>query len=100
VTTQDPTRNRALFVPDKVIRVQNYHHATLHALAELIAAAGLEHPQDIRPIHFSHRISGTDVLSFARLYPPLKIGELIEGSTNARYRDAWALAQAHTFAAA
>ena len=47
VTTQDPSRNRALVVPHKIERVYNYHHATLHALAELLAAAGLEHPQQI-----------------------------------------------------
>ena len=48
VTTQDPSRNRALVVPHKIERVYNYHHATLHALAELLAAAGLDHPQQIR----------------------------------------------------
>jgi len=40
VTTQDPSRNRALSVPLKTDRVYNFHHATLHALAELIAARG------------------------------------------------------------
>jgi glutamate synthase domain-containing protein 2 len=99
VTTQDPTRNRALVVPDKTTRVYNYHHATLHALAELIAAAGLNHPEEIRPIHFSHRLSGTDVLSFARLYPELAPGELLDGKTeSARFRNAWALAQPESFA--
>ena len=79
VTTQDPIRNRALYVPDKIERVYNYHHATLHALSELLAAAGLEHPQDLRPIHFSQRTSTTEVCSFAQLYPALRPGELIEG---------------------
>ncbi|MGN6285146.1 MAG: FMN-binding glutamate synthase family protein [Afipia sp.] len=99
VTSQDPTRFRALVVPDKTTRVYNYHRATLHALAELIAAAGLEHPQDIRPIHFSHRISGTEVLSFARLYPQLQPGELLKGTDNPRFRDTWDLAQTGSFAA-
>lgn len=99
VTTQDPTRNRALVVPDKTTRVYNYHRATLHALAELLAASGLQHPQEIRPIHFSHRISSTDVLSFARLYPQLRPGELLDGTDNPRFRDAWELAQASSFAA-
>ena len=99
VTTQDPTRNRALVVPDKTTRVYNYHHATLHALAELIAAAGLNHPEEIRPIHFSHRLSGTDVLSFARLYPELAPGELLTGKTQSpRFHNAWELAQAESFA--
>lgn len=99
VTTQDPTRNRALVVPDKTTRVYNYHRATLHALAELLAASGLQHPQEIRPIHFSHRISSTDVLSFARLYPQLRPGELLDGTDNPRFREAWELAQASSFAA-
>jgi glutamate synthase domain-containing protein 2 len=100
VTTQDPTRARALVVPHKTERVHNYHHATLHALAELIAAAGLDHPQDIRPIHFSHRESGTDVHSFTRLYPALRPGELIDGTGDVRFREAWNMAQADTFAPA
>ena len=85
-------------VPDKTTRVYNYHRATLHALAELIAASGLSHPQEIRPIHFSHRISGTDVLSFARLYPQLRPGELLEGHVENPRFHAWAFAQAESFA--
>src|SRR3978361_415296 len=67
VTTQDLTRNRALVVPHKTERVYNYHRATLHALAELLSAAGLEHPKDLRPIHFSQRSSTTEVATFAHL---------------------------------
>ena len=100
VTTQDPSRNRALVVPHKIERVYNYHHATLHALAELLAAAGLEHTQDLRPIHFSQRSSTTDVKSFAQLYPSLRPGELIDGTSDVRFRDAWAMARADSFAPA
>ena len=101
VTTQDPTRNRALVVPHKLERVYNYHHATLHALSELIAAAGLSHPQEIRPVHFSHRVSNTQVISFAQLYPQLRPGALIEGAADdVRFRDAWAMARADSFAPA
>src|SRR5882757_3432438 len=100
VTTQDPIRNRALVVPHKTERVYNYHHASLHALAELIAAAGLDHPQDIRPIHFSQRISSTEVKSFAQLYPPLRPGELLDGTEDVRFKDAWAMARAESFSPA
>nr|WP_041756055.1 FMN-binding glutamate synthase family protein [Bradyrhizobium sp. ORS 278] len=100
VATQDPTRARALVVPHKIDRVYNYHHATLHALAELLAAAGLEHPQDLRPIHFSQRTSTTEVSSFAKLYPSLRPGELLDGTQDVRFRDAWAMARPDTFAAA
>jgi len=98
VATQDPIRARALVVEDKRVRVANFHDATLRGLAELVAAAGLEHPNEIRPIHFSHRISSTEVVSFAELYPPLEPGELLSGTQDARFAQAWALAQAATFA--
>jgi glutamate synthase domain-containing protein 2 len=97
VTTQDPSRNRALVVPDKIERVFNYHHSTLHALTELIAAAGLEHPQEIRPIHFSQRTSTTEVCTFAQLYPSLRPGELIDGTSDVRFREAWTMARAESF---
>ncbi|HXO69663.1 MAG TPA: FMN-binding glutamate synthase family protein [Bradyrhizobium sp.] len=100
VTTQDPSRNRALVVPHKTERVYNYHHATLHALAELIAAAGLDHPQDLRPVHFSQRVSSTEVKSFAQLYPSLRPGELIDGTEDVRFKDAWAMARAESFSPA
>jgi glutamate synthase domain-containing protein 2 len=100
VTTQDPSRNRALSVPLKTDRVYNFHHATLHALAELIAAAGLDHPQDIRPIHFSQRVSSTEVKSLAQLYPSLRPGELIDGTEDVRFKDAWAMARAESFSPA
>ncbi|MFC0240342.1 FMN-binding glutamate synthase family protein [Rhodopseudomonas telluris] len=98
VTTQEPNRYRALVVPDKAERVYNYHRATLHALAELIAAAGLDHPQDIRPYHFSQRVSPSDVVSFAQLYPMLRSGELLQGTDDPRFKQAWAMARAESFA--
>lgn len=100
VTSQDPTRNRALVVPDKLERVYNYHHATLHALAELTAAGGFAHPQEMLPMHFSRRVSGVEVMSFDHLYPSLRPGELINGTDDARFKRAWAMARAETFAAA
>jgi len=100
VTTQDPTRARALVVPHKIERVYNYHHATLQALAEFLAAAGPEHPQQLRPIHFSQRTSTTEVQTFAQLYPSLRPGELLDGTNDPRFRDAWAMARADSFAPA
>jgi glutamate synthase domain-containing protein 2 len=97
VATQDPSRNRALYVPHKIDRVYNYHHSTLHALAELLAAAGLEHPQDLRAIHFSQRTSTTEVCSFAQLYPALRSGELLDGTSDPRYAEAWRMARADSF---
>jgi glutamate synthase domain-containing protein 2 len=99
VSTQDPNRQRALVVADKSERVANFHRATVEALAELVAAAGLDHPTDFAPAHFSRRVSAHQVQSFAELYPPLEPGELLAGSADKRYEIAWAMASAKEFRA-
>ncbi len=99
VSTQDPARQRALVVPDKTERVYNFHRATIESLAELVAAAGLDHPTQFAPAHFSRRVSQHEVKSFAELYPPLKPGELLTGSADKRYEMAWAMASAEEFRA-
>jgi glutamate synthase domain-containing protein 2 len=97
VATQDSTRQRALVVPDKAQRVASFHKETLHALAELIAAAGLEHPRDLRPFHFMHRAAPDRVVTFAELYRFLNPGELLAGTDLPQYRDPWEIARADSF---
>jgi glutamate synthase domain-containing protein 2 len=99
VSTQDRTRQRALVVPDKSERVYNFHRATMQSLAELVAAAGLEHPNEFAPVHFSRRVSAHEVMSFAQLYPHLEPGELIAGSGDKRFEIPWAMASAKEFRA-
>ena len=98
VATQDKSRQRALVVPDKGERVYNFHRSTIDSLAELVAAAGLDHPLQFKLEHFSRRISAREVVSFAELYPPLDEGVLLTGTADHRFRDPWARAQADSFA--
>ena len=97
VATQDPSRQRALVVEDKAQRVANFHKATMHCLAELTSAVGLNHPSGFSPHFFSRRISQREVLTFAELYPVLAPGDLLRGTTNPRYAAAWNAADAHSF---
>jgi glutamate synthase domain-containing protein 2 len=55
VATQDPVRQRAIVVTDKAERVYYFHANTLHALADLVGAAGLQKPGDITPQHLMGR---------------------------------------------
>ena len=98
VATQNPTRQRALVVETKAERVARFHAATLSALAELCAAAGLAHPQQITPSMIMHRAASGEVMSFEELYPTLASGELIAGARDPNYANAWAMAQAESFA--
>jgi glutamate synthase domain-containing protein 2 len=99
VSTQDRGRQRALVVPDKAERVYNFQRATVESLAELVAAAGLDHPNEFAPAHFSRRVSPHEVKSFAELYPSLEPGELIAGSGDKRFEIPWAMASAGEFRA-
>ena len=99
VATQDPARQRALVVPDKMERVANFHRATLQELAELTAAAGLDHPTDFKPIHITRRVSPSVVATYADLYPGLAEGELVSGTSDKRWRRAWDMAHASSFRA-
>jgi glutamate synthase domain-containing protein 2 len=98
VATQDPIRARALFVPDKAERVYSFHRATMMILAELTAAAGLTHPEELRPEHFCRRISPHEAASFAELYPAPPHGAFLHGDISARFARAFALSRADTFA--
>lgn len=97
VATQDPYRQRALVVPSKTKRVANFHRATMQSLAELTAAAGLEHPRRFRREHFFQRASAGEVASLAELYPIPKSGELLEGCKDWRMLRAWDLADPASF---
>jgi glutamate synthase domain-containing protein 2 len=98
VATQDPIRQRALVVPDKAERVFSFHKNTLHALSEMIAAAGLQHPSELGPHHLARRVSQTEIRLFSQLHTFLKAGELLVPSDGKDfYRETWQLARADSF---
>lgn len=99
VTTQDARRQQALVVPDKASRVHNFHRSTLHALQELVQAAGLAHPTQITAHHIVRRISDTEVRLLSNLVMQVQPGALL-GALDEQYtvfRTYWPLASAHSF---
>ncbi|GMQ95729.1 MAG: FMN-binding glutamate synthase family protein [Gammaproteobacteria bacterium] len=99
VATQDRQRQRALVVPDKAQRVYQFHRNTVHALSEIVAAAGLEHPSEISPCHFYVRLGGSTTLSADRGGVWLQPGSLIDRSAPEPYRNYWESADASSFRA-
>jgi glutamate synthase domain-containing protein 2 len=100
VATQDKLRQNAIVVPDKAERVCHFHDSTLAALAELLGAAGLSHPNELRPDHILKRVSQTEVQNFSELYGFLAPNALLDGGGGDRYRRQWATASAASFSAA
>jgi glutamate synthase domain-containing protein 2 len=102
VTTQDPQRQQALVVPDKAERVRNFHRSTLHALQELVQAAGLQHPSEFSAHHIVRRVSDTEVQLLSNLITRMAPGALLGDLDKQHkvFKDYWPLADATSFRAA
>jgi glutamate synthase domain-containing protein 2 len=100
VATQDRIRQKALNVPDKGDRVYRFHRQTLASLADMLAAAGLTHPDELGPHHLVRRVTATQVRQFSELHVFLNDGELLDGNCREGfYATNWARASAGSFAA-
>jgi hypothetical protein len=80
VATQDPVRQRAIVVTDKAERVFYFHANTLHALADLVGAAGLQKPGDITPHHLMVRNGDGKARTMASNIDTLESGQLLNPS--------------------
>lgn len=98
VATQDKLLQSALVVPDKAERVYNFHRLTLKALSDMLAAAGLNHPDELKPYHLTRRVSATEIKSFSQLHTFLEPRQLVEGRCeDGFYAENWARASADSF---
>ncbi|MDR3067047.1 MULTISPECIES: FMN-binding glutamate synthase family protein [Comamonas] len=99
VTTQDAVRQQALVVPDKATRVANFHKNTLHALQELVQAAGLRHPNEITAHHIVRRLDDTQVSLLSNLILRVEPGCLLKSLKDQHkvFQNYWPLATAQSF---
>ena len=97
VTTQDPKLQRGLIVADKSVRVNQFHRNTVHALAELIAAMGLDHTDELRPQHVVRRVTQFQALSLEEIYDLVKPNQLLEGTALPRFQGFWDQASTDSF---
>jgi len=97
VATSDPHLQRGLVVEEKAERVESFHHHTVAALAELVAAAGLNHPSELLPHHVWHRVSPIEVKPLDRIYPFLPADVLLSAPDETHYAADWAAADPDSF---
>lgn len=97
VATQDPNRQRGLVVEDKYLRVANFHRNTLIRLGELVGAAGLAHPGDLRPHHLHHRTGPNSIATMDRIQEFLEPRVLLDDPASTPYADWWAAATPDSF---
>lgn len=99
VATQDPRRQKALYVPDKAERVQQFHARTVQALAEIMGAVGVSHPDQLEPYHMVRRQPNGEVKLYSKHYFYLNPGELLQGECRSSvYNQLWAMADPDQFA--
>jgi len=95
ITTQNPSRNKALDVERKSVRVANFHREMIENLVELVAVCGLDSLDELGPRHINHRVKGTIIKNYDELYPVINSCCLLS-DTNVpdNWKKDWAMASA------
>ena len=81
IATQDKSLMKGLVVEDKASRAANYHEETIHSLLEMVAASGLDHPNDIKRKHINKRMGISKVVKYDEMYSEMEEGCLLSKST-------------------
>ena len=97
VATQRRGLIGGLVPKEKYRRVANYHHATLESLFEMMAAAGLIHPSQLRPFHIQKRLNDRETKHYGEIYTFLKEGDFEAGRAPQSWLDSWQNASAESF---
>ncbi|MFL0352139.1 FMN-binding glutamate synthase family protein [Xanthomarina sp. GH4-25] len=78
VATQNRSLIKGLVVDDKAPRAKRYHEATIHSFLELVAAAGLNGPEELDRSHISKRVGLYNVQTYEEIYPYMVPGSLLD----------------------
>ncbi|WP_293895627.1 FMN-binding glutamate synthase family protein [Flavobacterium sp.] len=81
VATQNPQLMKGLVPEEKSIRVARFQEETVKSAMDLMASAGLAHPDDVDRSVVSTRIDKTQVKTFYEIYPELDNGCLLNEGT-------------------
>lgn len=81
VATQNPDLAKGLVPEEKSVRVANFQHETVKNAMELMASAGLQHPDDVTRDVVSTRVERNVVETFAQTFPELETGCLLNENT-------------------
>lgn len=98
VATQDPRLVKGLVPEEKSIRVARFQHETVKSAMELMASAGICHPNEVDRHVVSMRVDRTKIQTFAETYPELENGSLLnENTVPESFRTFWRKATAASF---
>lgn len=98
ITTQNPALTVGLVPEEKSKRVARFHRETIRAAVDLMSAAGLATPSELRPWHIMRRISQLEVRHYGEIFEYLAPGALLRDELPEGLARAWEAADASTFA--
>ncbi|HLP65207.1 FMN-binding glutamate synthase family protein [Flavobacterium sp.] len=81
VATQNPHLMKGLVPEEKSVRVARFQHETVKSAMDLMASAGLAHPDDVTRDAVTTRIDRNKVETYAEIFPELETGCLLYEST-------------------
>lgn len=81
VATQNPKLTKGLVPEEKSIRVARYQHETVKNAIDLMASAGINHPDAVTRDVVTTRIDSNKVATFTELFPELERGCLLDENT-------------------
>lgn len=98
VATQNPDLMRGLVPEEKSVRVANFQHETVKSAVELMASAGINHPDGVTRDVVSTRVERNVTETFAQTFPELEKGCLLSEQTVPKmYYYFWKKAKVESF---
>ena len=97
IATTKKSLTKGLVVKEKYKRVARYHEETIEAAVHLMGAAGISHPDELRPWHIMRRISETETHHYGEIMEFLEPGALLQDDLPASFARAWEACSAETF---
>ena len=98
IATQNPALTIGIVVDEKAKRIARYHRETIHAAVDLMSAAGLSKPSELRPWHVMRRVSQLEVRHYGEIFEYLERGALLHDPLPPSFARAWEAADPATFA--
>lgn len=98
VATQKPELVKGLVVADKKHRVANFHKETVLSFVELMAAAGIDHPDKLNRQQVYRRVTMNRSQRLSDIFPYMDNGALLDESTvPEHWLSDWREASSETF---
>jgi hypothetical protein len=80
--------------------VASFHRETVKSLGELLAAAGMNAPHQLRPHHIQRRVGDGRILTLADQFEFMEAGALLGKKPSVSFARLWKLARSEAFGAA